>query len=207
MTLSLYCCDLLQLPRYFVPFAFVGVVVAGCRSTLSVVAAEPQCTAPSRAAWSVDSSIAICLPPGFRAAGDSATHHQRWERRSLGAPSADFLVVEAEPDSEALLPAPVLGSRPGCSVDCTTVDSVAIYRDVPGVTAPHIELGLVSGGMPGLRRQPIIIAGWVTKPGGRVFIGGLAKSRAMLDTLHAMVRSVRVAERLVTVRDQSPNDR
>ena len=180
---------------------------AMCGRAPSLIAAAPHCPAAWRPAWSADSSIALCLPQGFRAAGDSSLHHQRWERRPANSPVRDFLVVVAEPDSQSLLPPPALGSGADCRDDCATVDSVAVYRDTVGGAEAHIAVGLVSGGMPGFRRQPVIIAGWVTGRGVRVLSSGLATAPATLDTLRAMVRSVRAADRIRQRRDQSPNDR
>lgn len=180
-----------------------GLTSSACgRAATLRVAARPTCRSTWRAAWGADSAVAVCLAPGFAAApGSRDGAHQRWVRPlaagqpQVGLANGDWLSVSLDTAAAASEPwPPRLASGPTCSVDCATADSVAAHRDkLDGGAEAQVEAGLISGGMPGFRRQPALVAGWVTPGGTRVWVNGMAAHPGTLDTLRAMLRTVRVA--------------
>ena len=107
--------------------AWLAFSASACGRATTRVAARPVCPSAWRAGWSSDSSIAICLPPGFAAASGALREgHQRWERRPVGQPVGDWLSgsldTAAAPPPAGRWP-PHLASGPACVADCATVDS------------------------------------------------------------------------------------
>jgi hypothetical protein len=137
--------------------------------------------------------VTICLPAGFVRREDHT-----WMRpsRTRGAPLIDFFSVEViawPADSASVGPwPPTLAPEPGCQFDCITVDSATKHADAwDGVTA-RTEVGLASGGVAGLRRRPVMVAGWVVANDRRGFAQGWAAKAVTLDTLRQALRTVKV---------------
>jgi len=158
------------------------------------VAATPDCPSSWRAAWSSDSTTSLCVPPDFVVAGASA-----WGRPGVGTSFVDFLSVELVSwprDSMSLggqWP-PHVASGANCLADCATADSMTVHVDTIAGKEGRTEVGLASGGMPGFRRKPVLEAGWIVGDSVRGFAQGWATQAATLDTLRAMLRTVRLAQ-------------
>jgi hypothetical protein len=102
-------------------------------------------------------------------------------------------VVTIDTGTVALLPPPALSSGPTCYGDCTTADSVTVHRDTIGAVAARFEVGLVSGGVAGFQRHPALVGGWIAPSGVRVVVAGFTEVSATLDTLRAMIQTLRIA--------------
>ena len=157
------------------------------------VAAAPDCPSSWRAAWSSDSTTSLCVPPDFVVAGASA-----WGRPGVGTSFLDFLDVELVSwprDSMSLggqWP-PHVASGANCA-DCATVESLTVHIDTIAGKEVRTEVGLASGGIAGFRRKPVLEAGWIIGNSMRGFAQGWVRQAATLDTLRAMLRTVRVSQ-------------
>jgi len=87
---------------------------------------------------------------------------------------------------------PHLASGASCFADCATADSVVIHRDTVAGVEVAAEVGLVTGGFPGFRRRPFLVTGWTVSNASRGFAQGWAMNPKTLDTLRAMLKSVRL---------------
>jgi hypothetical protein len=170
-----------------------GAAPAVASAQAGPAAAGNDCPTRWRRHASSDSTVTICLPAGFVRREDHT-----WMRpaRTRGAPPIDFFSVEViawPADSASVGPwPPTLAPEPGCQFDCITVDSATKHADAwDGVTA-RTEVGLASGGVAGLRRRPVMVAGWVVANDRRGFAQGWAAKAVTLDTLRQALRTVKV---------------
>jgi hypothetical protein len=137
--------------------------------------------------------VTICLPAGF-----VRREEHTWMRpaRVSGAPPIDFFSVEViawPADSASVGPwPPTLAPEPGCQFDCISVDSATKHEDAWGGVTARTEVGLASGGVAGLRRRPVMVAGWVISNDRRGFAQGWAANAVTLDTLRQALRTVQV---------------
>ena len=175
-----------------------------CSSVLALLLAEcsrgrpvavvPDCPSSWRAAWSSDSTTSLCIPPDFVVAGVSA-----WGRPGVGTSFLDFLSVELlswPRDSMSLggqWP-PHIASGANCLADCATADSLTVHVDTIAGREGRTEVGLAPGGEPGFRRKPVLEASWIVRDSVRGWAQGWTRSAATLDTLRAMLRTVRFAK-------------
>jgi hypothetical protein len=171
----------------------VSLVLFGCGRSeqAGLGAACPDAWAKSATA---DSSITLCLAPGF-ARLDAHT----WQRSSptTGEDLADFFSVElldwpADSASVRGWP-PRLSSSDSCQADCITVDSSTVHQDRWAGFDAHTEVGLASGGLAALKRRPVMASGWIISGTRRGFAQGWSALPATLDTLRLMLRTVHVA--------------
>jgi hypothetical protein len=155
------------------------------------VASAPTCPPSWHAEWTGDSAIALCLPATFKRRAADA-----WSRPDSGV-AADLLsvVLLRWPEDSASLHGwpPHLASPPACLADCATVDSLSVHSDQVADMEARTEVGLVSGGMPGFRRQPMLRVGWEQSARRRGVAQGWAANAATLDTLRLAVRTLRIA--------------
>ena len=187
------------LRRFHCALLGLVVVLIGCAGQPSPGAASlierPECSGAWTAQYNVDSSVALCAPPGFALVWNSSDH-AAWARHDprsshiamvsidLYAPGADTL--------DGTWPRR-LAARPECGTACWTVDTVVRMRDTVRGRLAQIELGQVSGGKGHLVRQPMLIASWEPKPGWRVDARGSGPSMGVLDTLWQVLRTATVA--------------
>jgi hypothetical protein len=157
------------------------------------VARAPDCAPSWRAVWATDSSVALCVPVDFVSAGNSA-----WGRAGVGTSFVDFLSVTllSWPRDAERLPQwpPHIASGSNCLADCATSDSVVVHVDTVAGLAIQTETGLATGGFPGFRRKPVLEAGWILNDTLRGFAQGWSRHGATLDTLRAIMRSIRVVQ-------------
>jgi hypothetical protein len=175
--------------------SFVLLAAANCGHSTASVGSRPQCDTGFVANWSPDSSVAICLPVSFGPALGATGSHVRWERGRLESVERAWLSISVDAADAADVPwPPHLASAGPCNyADCTTADSVEQHRDTLASGTLFVETGLMSGGFPGFRRQPALVAG-LTLPRGRVWVNGLATKAATLDTLHRALLTARFRE-------------
>ena len=86
-----------------------------------------------------------------------------------------------------------LASGSNCLADCASADSLVVHADTVAGVPAYVETGLVTGGEPGFRRDPVLVASWSPSEHIRVIVYGFAARPATLDTLRSMARSVSVA--------------
>lgn len=170
-----------------------GVPAVGAEAQAGPPAAGNDCPARWRRHASSDSTVTICLPAGF-----VRREEHTWMRpsRVSGAPPIDFFSVEViawPADSASVGPwPPTLAPEPGCQFDCISVDSAMKHADAWGGVTARTEVGLASGGVVGLRRRPVMVAGWVISNDRRGFAQGWAANAVTLDTLRQALRTVQV---------------
>ena len=160
--------------------------------------AAPACPDETwRPAATSDSTIALCLAPGFASTGEG----RRWARGKVGDSSYAWLTVvildsvEAE-DEWGSPPVPRsfrAASPPAGTIHALTAESIAVYRDTVDGQPVEVETALISGGFADLRRQPAIRAAWRLPSGRWVLAQGLADRPAEIDILRAMLRTVKLA--------------
>jgi hypothetical protein len=171
--------------------AFIALVAA-CR-TPPPVAATPQCISSWLPTWTADKSVALCIPSDFVSAYPDA-----WGRPQPNRGFSDFLSVKLlswPQDSAFVSWPPHLASPADCFADCAIADSVVVHRDTIAGIEVSTEVGLISGGEPGFRKHPFLRVGWIVSTRSRAFAQGWATHPATLDTLRAMLRTVRIADR------------
>jgi hypothetical protein len=170
------------------------VAVLGACKIARTVAPAPQCISSWHPVWTADSSVALCIPPGFVLKAPDA-----WGRPRTNGTFSDFLTVELLlwPEDSATLSRwpPHLASGTNCLADCATADSVVIHRDTVAGTEVAVEVGLVTGGYPGFRRQPLLVVGWTVSNTRRAFAQGWAVNPTTLDTLRNMLKTVSLPHR------------
>ncbi len=171
----------------------VPLVLLGCTRSEQAVSA-PACPASWIRSATADSSITLCLAPGF-----ARLDEHTWQRSSpaTGEDLADFFSVEllewpADSASVRGWP-PRLSSSDTCQADCITVDSTATYQDRWSGFDAHTETGRASGGIAGLSRRPVMASGWIISGSRRGFAQGWSAQPATLDTLRQMLRTVHLA--------------
>ena len=169
-----------------------GFTVRAVRVSCGASIQELACPSSWHQALTADLSMALCIPSALqrrRVSDDEAI----WERSDATSPEHVWLSIDvnADPATEDPWP-PHLAGRSSCLVDCVTVDSVVQHVDTLAGSVVQVETGLVSGGEPGLRRQPSLTAGWTTPTASRVWVFGLAAHGATLDTLRAALRTLTV---------------
>ena len=165
-------------------------MLAGCQPPPRIAAA-PSCDLAWPAAWSADSTMALCLPPGFSPHGENA-----WGRPSAaGGLPVDFLTVARLPSAAAVTDIAFgLASDSTCVADCMAVDSLRAHLDTVAGNVTRTETGLVTGGFAGLRRKPTVQISWAVSPDEHGFAQGWAANPATLDTLRQAVRTLRLAK-------------
>jgi hypothetical protein len=177
--------------------SLVGIILTmtlfGCGRSQQAAAA-PVCPAAWARSATADSSLTLCLAPGFIRLD---TH--TWQRSSpqTGEDLADFFSVEllnwpADSASVRGWP-PRMASSNSCQADCITVDSTVVHQDQWSGFDAHTEIGLASGGLAGLSRRPVMASGWIISDTRRGFAQGWSAMPATLDTLRQMLRTVQVA--------------
>ncbi len=167
-------------------------LIAACNRRPSV-AVRPACPRGWTASWSGDSLISLCLPPGFTRA---SAHPEMWMRADSPRLGDRIIVsrIKWPEDWHEQDPWPFhLASGSNCLADCATADSLVVHTDTVGHVAAHVETGLVTGGEPDFRGDPVLVASWSPTPHVRVIAYGFAARPGTLDTLRSIARTVSVA--------------
>ena len=165
--------------------------LAACHPSHSSATA-PHCSSSTRAVWSADSLIALCVPPDFVAGNTGG-----WGRHGVGTSFVDFLSLELvtwsrDSASFGQWP-PHIASGPNCFADCATADSVVLRADTIAGFQVRVESGLASGGEQGWRKQPFLVVGWTVNDSLRAYGYAWARHPATIDTLRALLGTVRFA--------------
>ena len=180
-------------------FCSIGLVsfalaIASCARP-HAVAPRARCPSAWTAQFNVDSTIALCAPPGFRLGFNSSTLAQ-WASGTLGPSGISSLSIRLVPASADTLAGPWprrLAPPPDCGPSCWTVDTVAQVQDSLMGRPVLVEQGRVSGGAARFLQQPVFWASWEPAPGWRADAQGTANAMAGLDTLRRMLRTVSIA--------------
>lgn len=172
------------------------LLVIACAPS-SRIAARPGCATGWRAEWSSDSTLSLCVPPGFERKPDSFATFLR----SQDLLPHDRLVVYLDPRSAwergeiADRWPPSLTTGPCNFPDCATTHSLTVHADTVARVAGRVYVGLVTGGFAGLRRKPSLVAGWDLPGELRLGIHGFSERSAALDTLRIALRTIRLSPR------------
>lgn len=143
---------------------------------------------------SADTTVVFCAPPGFR-----AERPDRWRRAAPDPLTGDWFSLAALtwPADSAFAGRwpPRLASGPTCLADCATADSIVVFADSVARGVARGETGRVSGGMPGFRRQPMLVWGWEGGGSRRLHVTALASTPATLDSIRHGFQRMVVVER------------
>ncbi len=155
------------------------------------IAVSPQCPLATRAAWTPDSLVALCVPADFVAGGHG------WGRPGVGTAFLDLISIQTLiwPRDSAAVDGwpPHIASSANCAADCGRVDRVVVYHDAIAGSKAQLEVGLASGGFQGWHKQPFMIAGWIVNDSLRVYAYAWARRPATIDSLRMLLGYVRVA--------------
>jgi hypothetical protein len=152
-----------------------------------------NCQGSSVASWLPDSTVAVCLPPGFvtrsprrfaRPRGDTVPEH--WIAVSLVQDSA-VPEVERWPLT--------LSSGNQCFADCTTAERVITSHDTVAGVPAYIERGLVSGGISGERDIPALVASLDARPAWTAVVQARTPDSLLRDSLFSALRTLRIYPR------------
>ena len=158
------------------------------------IAARPSCDAPLTPAWSSDSIISLCLPPGFLE--DKAHVWARMAPEGWHIEHFRILFLTLPRDSAAWKswPPRYETRTDDCGPDCVWAESIAV-RDarIDGAIA-HIQTALVSGGIAGWHRDTQFLAAWEESSDLRIVANGWSRDAATLDTLLMIIRSTHIAK-------------
>ena len=174
------------------------MTVLGCSSPRGV-ASTPTCTAPLAAvAFTVDSIAAICLLPEFARLGDG---QDAWVRGRVSDPGYAWIDLSVLDSAEAAhewgvppVPRSFREPDPPDVIHAFSADSVTVHAEHIDGRRVELETGLVSGGAHGASRQPALRAAWPIDGGRWVLVQGQASALGTVDSMRAMVRTVRVAQ-------------
>ena len=183
--------------RYLRALAGVTAAGLGCTSS-SDVASAPTCKAPlAEMAFIGDSAAAICLLPRFAKLGDSESAWARGTVSDAGYAWLSLVVLDSAraADEWGVPPVPRSFRRPDPPdvIHAMHADSVTVHTERIEGRLVEIETGLLSGGVQGARRQPSLRAAWPIDGGRWVLVQAQATAAATVDSMRAMVRTVRVA--------------
>ena len=184
-----------MISRVLAAMSLAAILGIACSRPTRRIANAPACAAGTASAWSVDSSISLCLPSGFTRVDWFDSTHVRWQRGTPVSASAAWIsiTIDTARSSNNEWP-PRLGSTSSlCLADCVTSDSISRLVDTLAGGISATEVGLVSGGYSGSRRRPALVGGWQMQRGARVWVNGAATLPGTLDTLRTALRSIRVA--------------
>ena len=134
---------------------------------------------------SSDGAAALCLPAGFAPSGDTD-----WARSSNAF--LNVRVFRLPGDSAAVRdwPPPVVQRGP-CSADCLSVDSSVVYQDtLPSGPVATTTVALISGGIAGFHRRPVLSSAWIVADSIRALAQGWSANPAALDTLRRALRTI-----------------
>jgi len=134
---------------------------------------------------SSDGAAALCLPAGFAPSGDTG-----WARSSNAF--LNVRVFRLPGDSAAVRdwPPPVVQRGP-CSADCLSVDSSVVYQDtLPSGPVATTTVALISGGIAGFHRRPVLSSAWIVADSIRALAQGWSANPAALDTLRRALRTI-----------------
>jgi hypothetical protein len=90
---------------------------------------------------------------------------------------------------------PSLPSGPCNFADCVTTDSQITHTDTVVGVGGNVDVGLVTGGAVGMRRHPMLTAGWDLPGKLRLHVTALAERPAMLDSVRIALRTIRIARK------------
>jgi hypothetical protein len=97
-------------------------------------------------------------------------------------------------------------TKPRHCIDCVTVSDLVVVTDTIGPRVVPIQTGVLGPGE--AAGGPALFASWQITTGEWVLVTGRAEQRTSLDTLRAILRTLRVhGDSSRGVRDQPPNDR
>jgi hypothetical protein len=182
--------------------ALLLFALTACPTPSPRVASAPSCGPGNQPAWASDSAVVLCLPEDFRSAPLTSATHTRWERSSGPDSARAWLSVSIDTSATPEEPwPPHIASAAGCVVDCTRADSIVPHRETILGSVVEVETGLATGGVAGLRRQPMLVAGSALGAYGRIWIHGYANSALALDSLRRLLPTIRVARMYAGVHD------
>jgi hypothetical protein len=167
---------------------------SACADAAQVVT-SPDCAPGWKPEWSIDSSFALCAPPGFTR-DNEVRPTTVLIRRASGTDhsiTSDLLTVDilSWPGDSAMYTWPSqLASPSSCEIHCITSDSGDTHTDTIAGFPAQIVTGLSSGGMAGWQRLPTIRAYWIVSSNRRALAQGWAASGVGLDTLRQVVGTV-----------------
>ena len=159
------------------------------------VAARPECPTRWHPAWTSDSALSLCVPPGFEQKRDAFATFLR-TRDYL---TRDFLNLYLEPrsmwdvDEPRRRWPPSLPAHPCTLPDCAFTDSLTLHADTVAGVVGDVYVGLVTGGFAGVQRQPSLHAGWELPGERRLVIQAFSEVPATLDTIRIALRTIRLA--------------
>lgn len=131
-----------------------------------------------------DGSAALCLPAGFAPSGDAG-----WARSGDAFLSVRLFRLPGDSTVLRDWPPPIVQRGP-CTADCLSVDSTAVHQDtLPGAVATT-TVALISGGIAGFHRRPVLSSAWIVSDTVRALAQGWSANPAMLDTLRRALRTV-----------------
>jgi hypothetical protein len=161
-------------------------------------APPPQCSDDLSAAWATDSTVALCLPPGFRPTGTEATWIR--PRPDVGDAAHDLMFVEFfrwPDDSVDMMGACFFPeSSAATAAGGMRVDSLVVYRDTIVGSIAQVRVGLVTGEIHplGIHRRPGILARWKVSGNRRAMACGWAWSASTLDTLRTALSTMTLGD-------------
>jgi hypothetical protein len=148
--------------------------------------------------YAADSSSALCAASGYDLAGDTG---RRWARGAPGDTGYAWLSITVLDTADAAdewgqpsAPGSFQRADPPGTLHALRAESVSVHREVIQTAIVEVETARVSGGVTGLNRHPVLRAVWRVGDGRWVLAQGFATEPATLDTLRAMLRTVRVVD-------------
>jgi len=163
-----------------------AVLAMGCHREPARLAGPP-CRAGWSAAFGPDSAFRLCVPPGYEAGGRDV---RAWVREGAeGLSTGIGIRLAAAPDDYNFPRSLEAWNLRRSCVDCSRAESLHVVIDSVGTHAVPSQTAILTGGE---HDGPALFASWQVASGQWVLVQGWAASRAGLDTMRAMLRTVRV---------------
>ena len=182
------------------------VTVVSCRERPPQFAGT-TCRVGWRPETGPNATFTVCVPPGFARAGSDSTSSGKPDTiPRLWASILSIEVREAVPEDYGFPRSLRRWTQPRNCIDCAVATELVVVTDTVGPRIVPVQTGVLGPGE--AAGGPALFASWQVKTGAWVMVQGRAEKRASLDTLRAILRTLRVrGDSVSDDPDRPPNDR
>ena len=184
---------------------FALFTIASCRER-SLKPAASHCPAGWRSETGTAAAFSVCIPRDFARVGSDSNTWGHPDSLGMLAAMISIDVRDGVPEDYNFPRSLKAWTKPRNCVDCVLATALQVVADTIGHRVVTIETAELGPGEAG--GGPALFASWQVGTGEWVMVVGRAEERANLNTLRAIVRTLRVrGDSVSDVPDQPPNER